>query len=333
MLNIKIFFSNIKDKQFQRNLFIIFIIFLSNLYYSYCDGRGNLDLVDLVYDLTISIKEENIFNNIIKFDNKKYKSGNTAINKKGDLILEYFENNEISSSRLFYGLNKEGRYFFSNESSYTKEIYINNDEINNGNGYNNINSLNLFISLKNDMNNDNEYLFSINLYDFSVELFNFNNEHNNHIILNFNNFFNINENSYNFLYDYVLIELKNEPTYFIAIIPNDKIQEDMLNTIFIKKFIFTSFDNEAYEVKKSITYSGYINTKIINVFYMDDNLNLVVLECVKNEANNIFTYTFKFYNHNLELLNELNEIGSNNLFSLSFQEKELLYFKSLYLGM
>ena len=51
------------------------------------------------------------------------------MSKNGDLVLEFSEDNEISSSRLFYGLTKDGRYFFKNQSSYTYELNINNENI------------------------------------------------------------------------------------------------------------------------------------------------------------------------------------------------------------
>ena len=60
---------------------------------------------------------EKIFNqkNNVLYNNKKYQTNNFAINKNGDLILEITEfskYNELTSSRLFYGLTKDGKYFF-----------------------------------------------------------------------------------------------------------------------------------------------------------------------------------------------------------------------------
>ena len=70
------------------------------------------------------------FNTKLKFTFKNYQAHNFAINKKGDLVIEFTEYKEydLSSSRLFYGLTKEGRYFFSNETSYTYENNIDVDE-------------------------------------------------------------------------------------------------------------------------------------------------------------------------------------------------------------
>ena len=55
-------------------------------------------------DFIISLQNETYFNNIIKFDKKKYQVGNFATNKNGDLILELYENTEASSSSSLFFL-------------------------------------------------------------------------------------------------------------------------------------------------------------------------------------------------------------------------------------
>jgi hypothetical protein len=150
-----------------------------------------------------SINDDECFNNILIFDNKKYKLGNFVINNKGDLIIEFYGEDEVSTSRLFYGLTKDGRHLFSNKSSYTYELNIDIDEIIDFSEYYNYykiyNTRNYFVSVKNDPNKNNQYLFSINLYDFMIELHNLNNENMSHYFWNFNDFFNLNEDDYMFL--------------------------------------------------------------------------------------------------------------------------------------
>ena len=66
-------------------------------------------------------------NNILVFDSKKYRSGNLAINSKGDMIAEYSR----EKYRLFYGLDKDGLYYFTdkdNNEIHTKEIIITNSD-------------------------------------------------------------------------------------------------------------------------------------------------------------------------------------------------------------
>ena len=148
-----------------------------------------------------------------------------------------------------------------------------------------INSLNLFVTIKNDPNKANQYLFSINSYSSLVELYNFNDENNTNYIWNFNDFFNLEEDSYIFPYTYSLLEFNRESTYFLVIIPKIDIDEYMLNTSFIKKFRFKSFDKEAYEEITSLSYNEYLYNFIINAFYMDDYRTLVVLTYAELEGN------------------------------------------------
>ena len=122
--------------------------------------------------------------NIIIFNHKKYQANNFAINKNGDLVLElteFTEYGELLSSRLFYGLTKDGRYLFSNKTSYIQELDISIDEdsfdeYDYFNYYKIYNPINAFVSIKNDPNKGNEYLFSINSYNTLIELHDFNND-------------------------------------------------------------------------------------------------------------------------------------------------------------
>ena len=67
---------------------------------------------------------------IIEFNHKKFKAGNFATNKNGDLFIEYYSeaDEDKPASRLFYGRTKGGRELFFNESSYTQELDIDLDE-------------------------------------------------------------------------------------------------------------------------------------------------------------------------------------------------------------
>lgn len=142
-----IYFTFKKQKKLnQMDLLIIFILFLSNLNIFFCEDKNNLEIIfHSSIEIDLSINDTNYFNNIIKFNNKNYKSGKFAINNKGDLILELSDNNDINS-RLFYGLTKEGRYLFNNKSSYTQEINININQqiLSNNKGYN---DFSLFVSI------------------------------------------------------------------------------------------------------------------------------------------------------------------------------------------
>ena len=61
------------------------------------------------------------FNNIIKIDSNSYRAGEFVTTQNGELIIEYSEdsgNSLDNNKRLFYGLKKNGRYYFPNESPF-----------------------------------------------------------------------------------------------------------------------------------------------------------------------------------------------------------------------
>ena len=211
---------------------------------------------------------------IIEFNHKKFKAGNFATNKNGDLFIEYYseDDEDNPASRLIYGWTKDGRELFFNESSYTQELDIILDETidisEHLNYFKIYSSKNLFVTIKNEANKENQYLFSINSYDWSVELHKFNNNINTeHYLWNFNDFFNLNEKKYRFRYETVLLELKADSSYVIAFLPKDNVNDNMKELSFIKKFKFKSFAEDAYEEIESIKYDDYISKAILSVFY------------------------------------------------------------------
>ena len=69
----------------------------------------------------------------------------------------------------------------------------------------------------------------------------------------------------------------------MVLIPKINIDEDIVDLSFIKKFNFKSFDKETYEEINSVKYEKYLNSKIMNTFFMDDYNTLAVLTCTKEE--------------------------------------------------
>ena len=344
------FFSPKKQNLLKKaNLIFIFILFIINLESFNCQETES-DYEEC--DYFPSIFDTHCFNDILIFNNKKYQAGNFATNKNGDIILQFSEEDELSSSRLFYGLTKDGKNFFLNQTSSTKEINVNIDEIREQYGlinpYRIYHSLNLFVPIKDDPNKGNQYLFSINSYSSLVELYDLNNENNTNYIWNFNDFFNLDEDIYFFPYDFSLFESSKESAYFLVIIPKVDVYVDMLNSSFIKKFRFKSFGNEAYEEISSTSYNDYLYNRIINAFYMEDYRTLVILTYGEIEDNsqdyeyedirlsrrlrNNYEFTFKFYNYNLKPLSYANDMKLDiELNYINYQGEEL-FFKSIYLG-
>ena len=99
----------------------------------------------------------------------------------------------------------------------------------------------------------------------------------------------MNESDYNFEYKYSLFEIKEDSSYLIVFIPMNTIDNNMIEKQFIKKFRFKSFDSETYEEINSINYNDYLNSTIINVFFMDDFGILVSFFCVNCKLEKDYT--------------------------------------------
>ena len=158
MLNIKCFPPKKQNNLVKSNLFFILFLCISNLKSFNCQaGNQNAEFPEEnAHDEDVfppSLNNNQFFNNKLIFNNKNYQAGNFALNKNGDLILQFSEDNEISSSRLFYGLTKDGKKLFLHQTSFTEEMDVDVDEIRDEYGLYNldeINSLNLFVTIKND---------------------------------------------------------------------------------------------------------------------------------------------------------------------------------------
>ena len=317
-----------KQNQYIKKSYLYFKIFLylSILYNIHCEDYCKSNN----YTYPEELNNIDCFNEIIKFDSKKYRANNFAQNKNGDIILELTElkednNNELSSSKLFYGITKEGYPLFKKETSFTHEIQITNDnELLNDNQYDN--SINLFISLKNDLNKENEYLFSINSHKSTVELFNLNEDNNIYYIWSFNNFFNLNYD-YDESFRLELFEIKEKNEYIIAFLPKDKVNEDIKNLNFIIHFRFKSFDENAYEEINAIKYNNYINIRIFNVLSLNDYF---VVLTYNEDYYYDYPYFLQFFNYDTDFSSPSKEIE----FSTSFwynKDNEKTFFKSIYI--
>ena len=181
---------------------------LSNKYIYIINFLILINLISINIILTIELHDPDI----LIFNRAKFKAGNFAKNKNGDLFIEYYSEDDYDkpASRLFYGKTKNEKELFSDHSSYTHEINIDFDETIDIFGYNYFdvyNSKNLFVSMRYEPNKENQYLFSINSYDYIVELHKFNNNINTaHYLWNFHDFFKLNEERYRFPYEINLIE-------------------------------------------------------------------------------------------------------------------------------
>ena len=299
---------------------LIFLLFF-NLHLIYCE--------DIQCKSDKSLQNKNCFNNLLIFNNKKYRAGHFATKKNGDLIIEFSEDNHrFNCSRLFYGLKRDGQYYFDNNMP-TYELNITGGNIVNVGRYE---SRNLFVSLEND--DGNEYLFSVSSYHSVVELHKSTNQFDENYIWTAKNFFGFSED-YIYSYEFSLFEINSESTYIIVFIPRKlNSATDMSDSFIIKKFKFQDFNSDAYKSINSSAYENNYNNRIISAFNMNnynvffvffvDKVSIHDSQCNCNV--DAGKYTIKIYNYDINCLKTHSLDGSyrnlksgDGIFFKSFQ--------------
>ena len=254
-----------------------------------------------------TITNTECFNNLIKFDDKTYRAGHHAINKNGDMIIEY----SAQDSRLFYGLKENGEYFFG-DNTPTKVI----ENINKDGSYDRrYESINLFISLENDIDKEAQYLFSTSSFQTLTELYDM--KTNNYHVKSSSDF--IGNVIFSFQFQMLETIIDNKNIYFLLYIYEDSGQG---NLITIKKFGFTSFSLANYDDIQSITINNNCNTRIISSYIVEEK-ELIALFFVKQTNKLVVSfYNFTFGDKGIEqqLVSLANINPGNGIF-----------FKSVYL--
>ena len=221
----------------------------------------------LVRSLTSCSKNDSIsnkacFNDVLIFNNMQYRAGHSALNKDGLFILEFSTNSE-SGIRVFYGLEKNGRFFFS-DNSPTKEINLT--------AKNNITSryesINAFVALKNDVNKNNEYLLSISTFSSLMEIYNMTKES-----INYDTIYNgeyLGNQIFSFKFELFEAKYNNVVSYYLVFSHGegysgygDKLsikKIELSNLLFNKTDIVNTFTME----------SKKLNDRVISGFLLDD---------------------------------------------------------------
>ena len=269
---------------------LLILLFMNNFYISNCECNidypiykdGNCQLIycsDNEFEKGIcSINNQIIkvqwLNNIIIFNEKKYRYCNFAINSKGDLIAE-FSTEEENGIRLFYGLQQNGLFFFKDLEN--KETPIKNFTVIDNNIYPiRYESSNIFISINNSSYPE-EYLISISLYYGYTEFFNF--EGNEEILI----IKTLDFTGYN-IYSSVskIIELNNnsnEKEYLFIFSGREKTNMEFKDFfVVLQKYNFY-IDNESSIVRYSISKKLAISTTCSRAIsgYIMNSSNLIVL--------------------------------------------------------
>ena len=183
-----------------------FCIFLLSLSFNLIFGEGCKGISDLS-DST------NCYNDVITFSHKNWRSGHAATNKEGEVIVEFSPDAGTTSSRLFYGLKKNGRYYFPGEPVYKQiDDMVCEDCTNDNKGR--YESRVLFASLNSDTNKAKQYFFSMSTYYSLVELIDI--ENFTYYAWDTLKFFNLARPI--FSYEYSLYEIEGTNTFIAAFI-------------------------------------------------------------------------------------------------------------------
>ena len=290
-----IVYINIRILNF--HYFIVIFLFLSQLKLTYGESckAGN------------SINNNECFNNIVIFNDKNYRAGSFAKNKNGDIIIEYSAYN----SRLFYGLKNDGKYFFNDESPIKVIENINNDD---GLTYR-YESENIFVSLEDDTNKDNQYLLSISTFQTLAELHNF--QTNNYVVRKTENF--IGNEIYAYQFSLLETQIDNQNIYFCIYIHLNGTEGNITT---IKKFGFTEFSLTSYHDIQSLQLNTNCNNRILSCFIIEEEKIIVIFFVKTKERLAVSFYDFNLNNKGQN--QELNNLNHTNLGTG-------IFFKSIYL--
>ena len=236
--------------------------------------------------------EAKCYNDVIKFDHDTWRAGHACTNNNGDMIVEFSLNPKYSSKRLFYGLKKNGRYYFPGEPVY-KQIDNITCQDGENNGYKGrFESRNLFVSIKDDINKTKQYLFSMSSFHSLVELHDI--ENDEYYAWDTVKFFGFDQDI--FSYEYSLFEIENTNTYIIAVVESGGLVNgnEFADHSTLRKFQFGNFSSSPYIQLKGVKTKDKWDDRVISAFRLDSK-QLIVLFFLKQDIG----YASVFYDDNL----------------------------------
>ena len=237
--------SLLGKKLMKIRLIFFVLLFILSLDTVFCAGCHNI----------IDLSNKNCYNDVITFNHDNWRSGHACTTNNGELIVEFSLNDGESSKRLFYGLNKNGRYYFPGEPVYKQiDNMVCQDCDSNSNYKGRFESINLLVYLKGDTTRQKHYLFSMSSFYSLAELIDINDSDNfNYYAWNSLNFFSLTRPIFSYIYS--LYEIGNSGYYIAAFIEsggyNNK-GEEYSNTVTLMKFHFNNFASSNYrEIDKN----------------------------------------------------------------------------------
>lgn len=264
-------------------------------------------------------------------------NGGQGIQLKIKMVFLFeFSNDGETGDRLFYGLKRNGRYYF--DESPTKEIVLKGkDSI-----IARYESMNAFFSLKDDINKNNEYFISISTYSCFMEMYDITTDNfKNDTIYNANF---VGNQIFSFKFELLEYSYSNTLTYYMIFChsTNNEGQGDKLS---IKKIQFSDLSFNSDDIVKTITVDGKLNDRTVTGFLVDDvdedDYRILVAVYVLVDST-ITDKTNKVrYKYNVYSLSDLSSKCTNkHLFGDELFTDGIgkdgkghgLYFKILYLG-
>ena len=213
------------------------------------------------------ISNTDCFTDLIKFDQKKYRAGHAIATENGELLIE-FSLDDDSSERLFYGLKKNGRNYFPNDS-FIKIIDVGSDE----SRKNRYESLNRLVKINDGSNDGKEYILSISTYRTVMELYDI--ETWDFKIKNSISY--IGNQIFSFKFQILEATYNNNYVYFIAFSHKDNYWENGLYVgteegpyVSIARFQFSSLDFDSTLVNHTMIENNKFSDRVITSFIIDE---------------------------------------------------------------
>ena len=237
------------------------------------------------------------FNDKIQFHDN-FRAGHFVTLKDGSLIIEY-SSDAVNYKRFFYGLKKNGRYYFENESAF-RHFEAKNPKNDLHGRYE---SENKIVYLSGDTNKEKEYIFSTSIWTTTTELHDI--QENNSTYWDTNSFWTVVEI---FSYEINILDLnEGGENRYLAVFTQHETDKRTVNgqdydyskTWSFRKFKFDSF-NSFTPLGTKYNYTSNYNSRMISAFIVFDWSTIVVFFLKK--ADEVFTdayYTLAFFNYDL----------------------------------
>ena len=242
------------------------------------------------------------FNDIIEFNDKKYRAGKILTNKNNVTTI-IFSDDRPGNRRLLYSLDENGRGFFYGNETIVKVLTLTSEYYYRFNIIGRYECVNDFVYLEEDTKREKQYIISISSYLSLTELYDVEGGEHQHWVTT--DFLGINDRSrYIFSYRFSLFEWKNTSIYFCVFV-QDKGRAhyaDYSDSYTITRFrLNKNITNNQISISKvDIIKEEEINSnnRIVSACFIEQ-YDVFVVFFVKND----YKFTLNFYDYNVNIIN------------------------------